>query len=910
MLIPDRLFETIADPEFFESFKRYRPTEADFMDPLRQSLPTDWTLTREGVWAYCMPRQSALPAEGWKIHLSATLTNARPLLATVARCLTGRCVAFKFIADRLLLGLVNGKRWDRGGAGKFITIYPRDQRECGQLLESLYPMTLGYRGPYILSDRRYRDSVVLHYRYGGIAPTRALEVDGALVPVMRAPDGSTIRDDRLPYFQLPAGVTDPFVGGEEPAEGDDTPSLKGGRYTIERALTFSNSGGVFVGTDQTTGQQVLIKEARPFTNQAIRGTDAVWQLQKEHRLLTLLERECIAPKPIDFFRDWEHFYLVEEYLEGRVLRGFNSQHALAMRTAPTLADAKQFVERFCRIFSRIAQIFALLHSYGVIFSDVSPYNVFVLVGDDSPRLIDFEGAYEEGLDEPTLIYTPGFASAELLAKGASTREDDCFGLGGLMLAALMPINRILTLNPRAHEGFLRSFVRDLGFPVPIARVIGDMLEPDRAKRPDLATVIDVLGQEHAVQTPAIGAAEASSEDAESLVRRAIDFILASASYEREDRLFPAAPEVFTTNPLGIAFGATGVAHALKRITGIVPDRVVDWMLQRKITADMYPAGLYVGLAGIAWVFSEIGLRERALEVLRLADNHPLRDKSPDLFYGTAGWGMAHLRFFVDTGDQYHLDRAEEAGRLLLTTGTRRDGMRWYSSMGHDCSGFAHGAAGISLFFLYMYKATDEERYLNAARECLEYTTSRALETINGGWSWRAREDEPTHTPYWRWGSAGIGMAMLRYHAVCGDPVTRSWIEKILPDTDRKYTIFPGRLFGLAGIGDFYLDLAEFGVASAVALESAKKILSGILLFRLDRPAGLAFPGETLARISCDFGTGSAGVAMFMHRLSTGGPPSFMVDELLGESWRSSQPWDSRFELSLSHLSNSGGSTAV
>jgi hypothetical protein len=59
-----------------------------------------------------------------------------------------------------------------------------------------------------------------------------------------------------------------------------------------------------------------------------------------------------------------------------------------------------------------------------------------------------------------------------------------------------------------------------------------------------------------------------------------------------------------------------------------------------------------------------------------------------------------------------------------------------------------------------------------------------------------------------------------------------------------------------------------------------KIASGISLFRVDRPTGTAFPGEELIRLSCDYGTGSAGIALFLHRLLNGGPTPYMVDELL------------------------------
>ena len=68
-----------------------------------------------------------------------------------------------------MLTAINGKRWPRGGSGKFITAYPRSVEDFRQVIADLHAALSGYAGPSVLTDRRYRDSRVLHYRYGGIA---------------------------------------------------------------------------------------------------------------------------------------------------------------------------------------------------------------------------------------------------------------------------------------------------------------------------------------------------------------------------------------------------------------------------------------------------------------------------------------------------------------------------------------------------------------------------------------------------------------------------------------------------------------------------------------------------------------------------------------------------------------------
>lgn len=886
MLVDDSYFYLHADPELFEPLERFQAQERDFIQPVRRILPEDWRLGRKSIWVHASPPLASIPAHGWKIHLSATLANAPAILTTTARILAPLNVPFKFSADKTILQMVNGKRWSRGGAGKFVTLYPRDQEQCGELLESLHRALIGYNGPYILSDRRYRDSGVVYYRFGGIHPTRRLDVEGKAVPVMQLQDGQIMDDERTPFFRLPSGMTDPFATPSDPGrEGEEEgeATLKNGRYRIESVISFSNPGGVYVALDQETGQKVLIKEARPFTNVSPRGTDAVWLLKKEHRLLTLMADTAVAPRPIDFFKDWEHHYLVEELIDGRVLRGFMAQHTPGLRTRLTADYAREFFARYRHVFGRISRALALLHERGIVFSDLSHYNVMVLKDGEDIRLIDFEGAYEQGIDIPTVLYTPGFAPAQVIEEGTATPADDYFALGGLMLAGLIPINSLMALNPRAHEPFLAAMTRDLGLPVPLAESIRELMVQDRTLRPELPRVIAVLAADHPVEPDLSRAAWTDDDRAEcqAMLDRTLDYIAAKADVSRQDRLFPADPAVFATNPLSVAHGACGVASVLLRARGVVEPAVLDWILSRPIAAEDYPPGLYIGLSGIAWSLLELGLREKAEDAMRIASGHPLVWTSPDLFHGAAGWGMAQIRFFLETGNEEYLDRAKDAGRFLLGSRQEEDGRCWWPAQGATCCGLAHGASGVSLFLLYLYRVTGHEEFLTAGHQGMQFVASRALRNPEGGLTWKAKEGELTFTPYWRWGSAGIGSVLLRYRRVLGDPTYGTKIlDGLLVDTDRKYTIFPGRFFGLAGIGDFYLDLAELGGDRETALAGARKVLSGIRLFQLERPAGVAFPGETLSRISCDYGTGGAGIALFLHRLLHGGRPAFLLDELI------------------------------
>lgn len=880
VLVEDGFTFGLVDREFYETLDRYQPKLDDFVSIATRRVDSDWECVRSGIWFHCHPHGANIPPHGWKIHVSATLETATVLLAAVSAYLGVMRVPFKFTLDRFIFRLLHGKNWTRGGSGKFITVYPQDEQQCRELLEGLYLTTVGFNGPYILSDRRYRDSTVVHYRYGGFQPTRRLTVRGDSVPVMKAPDGHFIEDERTPYFRLPEGMTDPFAQSE--AEPNDTPdlTLKGGRFLIESAISFTNSGGVYSGRDRETGELVIIKEARPYASQTKEGSDAVMSLRKEHRLLKQLEETAVAPRPIDFFRDWEHYYLVEEYVQGLVLRGFNAHNSLALMVRPTRDDAQDFVARFQRLYARIAEAVQVLHERNITFSDLSHYNVIVASDGDVVKLIDFEGAYERGVDPVQVIHTPGFAPQQQI-EGGSQPEDDCFAVGGLMMAGLMPINGIFALDTQGFEPFLQSCTRDLGFPEELGNCIRALLDQERTRRPRLKDVVKLLRINYEAGVPTIGTSEADGEDLPMLLHDSVQYVESTADFSRNDRLFPAASTVFHTNALSVANGACGVGYALNRIAGSVRSDIVEWILSREVSSAALAPGLYMGMAGVSWALLELGHSDRATEIARATWNHPLLRDSPDLFYGIAGCGMAQLRFFLHTGDAEYLTRALEAADHLISVRQSDAGLSWWTSDdGAVSCGLGHGGAGIALFLLYTSLASNRLEYADVGREALAYVLSKGVRTPEGGLTWRVQEGHSTTTPYWRWGSAGIGMVLLRYAVGLQTSDYDSALADIDLDCDRKYSIFPGLHLGLAGIGEFYLDLARMR-GDSEALRKARKLLSGILLFKLKREAGVAFPGETRSKISCDLASGGAGIALFLHRyLHPSLTTPFMVDELI------------------------------
>jgi hypothetical protein len=475
---------TLTDPDRYESVSRYHigPT---FRELLTGVLPNDWIVQREGIWLHCSPKEIRSEPEystqGFKIHVSAVPSAALKLLAIVAAYSAQKRLPFKTTADTVIYAMQNSKTFPRGNSGKFITIYPPNLQQFRHALADLYELTKDptLTGPYILSDRRYRDSSVLFYRYGGFRPVRQLRADGTTSLQIVAPDGTLVDDERLPYYQLPPWVPEPFVDAAADAPSDPTVKLAQ-RYSVLGAIYYSNSGGVYTGIDESTGATVIIKEARPGTNLWQVGDtirDAPFFLRREYHTLLKLRGLPGIPAALDLFDEWEHRFLVETMVNGVTLESYFAQEDRII--APYIHRQGRlpgFIQCFAHVGRTLVSLIAAVHENGIILGDLSPRNIMINPADLSISLIDFESAVategESHLRGHAMAWaTAGFLNPErLLEDRQPAPQDDFFALGRVLLSILVPVNQLLSLKPEGEHAFISAMVRH-GLPVEVPRIL-------------------------------------------------------------------------------------------------------------------------------------------------------------------------------------------------------------------------------------------------------------------------------------------------------------------------------------------------------------------------------------------------------------------------------------------------------
>jgi len=471
-------YYTFCHPEYFETLSRYRATPV-YRDILLTLLPESWTLTRSDIWIHARSRSTRIESQGFKIHISASISQAESVLQRIVPVCVNAGASFKIVVDPTVHRFLNSKRFHRSGSGKFATIYSPSETSFRHMVEELRHATADLEGPYILSDRRYKDSKIVFYRYGGFESIPDLQADGTKQLMIRDQDGKLVPDQRQPYFDLPAWISDPFVESEPSAAGGaDANGLLRDRYEVLEALNFTNTGGVYRAVDHTSGRMVVIKEARPHTLNWIRRDqtiDATAALSHEHACLQMLQGLSCVPEVIEFYQEWEHVFLVTSFREGLSLDRLRARDDFIVLTS---LDRPERVKKFCvtwrHICIRVLETVKDIHAHGVILGDISPGNVVLNTETLDLTFIDLESALivndAEFADFNAQWFNPGFRSPSREA-GQLKPTDDYYACGMLLYNLLCPIQTLFELD-KAHPiaRMLNYFIAS-GLPTEIQVII-------------------------------------------------------------------------------------------------------------------------------------------------------------------------------------------------------------------------------------------------------------------------------------------------------------------------------------------------------------------------------------------------------------------------------------------------------
>ncbi len=439
-------------------------------------------------WRY-RPPQVAHPAQGWKLHISATLPNAIDVFRRCAPLLVARGVAFKSVKTLNILGRLNSAiPFGFSQIGKFITVYPRDAAQAVELAELLDSATQGLGAPAVPFDRQLRPGSAVFFRYGAFGHEEVEIDDGTRVSALRMPNGELVPDLREPGKAVPDWIDCPF---QAPAEAASPPTPLQTRFLCYEAFMQRGKGGVYRAVDIqcSPARLCVVKEGRRHGETNWHGLDGRSFVEREEAFLRAMQGLPFAPPAvIDAFCIGEHRYLVMEHIDGEPLL-----HACAdPQKKIALDDALAYA-------AGVAQLVAQLHAAGWVWRDLKPANLLV---DRSGRLrpVDFEGALRADDTSDTPWGTPSYMPPEAKrgAFAGSHQREDLYGLGAtihqLLTSWLMHRDEAdpaaqASVEQRPTLGRLRK-----GVPVDVRDLVAALMDADPTRRPSARAAADRLSR--------------------------------------------------------------------------------------------------------------------------------------------------------------------------------------------------------------------------------------------------------------------------------------------------------------------------------------------------------------------------------------------------------------------------------
>ena len=524
-----------------------------------------------------------------------------------------------------------------------------------------------------------------------------------------------------------------------------------------------------------------------------------------------------------------------------------------------------------------------IHQAGVLLGDVSPNNLMVDPKTSTVRFFDFETAVEpEGTRDQTswsaMWGTQGF-KRPTRAKAIELRSvDDWYSVGMLLYSFVLPVQSLFAIEPTSRELFIDQIAMVVGLPASVKNTI--VLLWDGCPEAALQGIAFYLNsRNHAPQSvsPAsslVGGSEpltsrgAILASIEDTLEGVASYLNTTLDVSRKDRLWPSDYRVYQTNPFGLAYGACGPLIALKDLRSEVSVTALQW-LDKGINAwDQLPSGLHSGLSGIAWTYAELGLTERAVELIKRANNANRPDEVVNLADGLAGRGHANLFLYKTTSQSSLLGCALSIAEAIVRRAEITDnGVCWRDAATKEVRhGLGYGGSGIALFLLAAYQYSRTPELLTYARGAMD---SEIVAAMGGGGAltWSRQGQSKTKDPYMITGGSGISSALLALWRVTGEERYLEQAKSAADGAYSRFAVMPGLFEGVSGIGETALDLYE-ATGQDEYLSRAFSIVESVLCYRIRRSQGITFPGRALLRISQDFAYGTAGIACFLTRMLT------------------------------------------
>lgn len=813
-----------------------------------------WNSTVNDDWHYMMYKSSELPDQGWKIHVSANLEDAQEVLKEVSKLLIYKHVSYKFIPDFQTLELSYSKNADRIEAGKFITIYPKDDKEFCALLDPLKKITDNFKeGPYILNDQPWKQSNV-YYRYGGFRAMTSIK-NGMPIYVIKTPEGGVIEDKRVPYFSKPDFVEEPVYVKENNTFPPSKTFADLKSLNINGALHFSNAGGVYTGVFK--GKNVVIKEGRPFIGIDQNQCDGFTRIKSEYDTLMRLKNVEGVVTPIGYKKIWKHNYLIEEKIPGETLGEYMSINF----PFPDNLNVDLYKNNALQIIDKLIDLVKKIHQAGIAIVDFQPENIMIDVdkvhSKINVKLIDFESA--EKLNEK---YDPNLVTQDYTSFQSKTFEDaDWYVLNKIARSMFLPVESTMFYSPELEKRQDKNIKSKFG------QDIVDYLK----------NVQDLCAKHTQIyRQPAFYYGKVEVPDKEINFHNILqninaleNGIIENLNYNSKGLIYGDIKQYNTTlSWYAINYGAMGAIMALKRNNSKILENSAfkSWIKEAEKRIDLitkeetgYDVGLFNRLSGIALMFYDLGHKEIAEDWIHRC-NMTHKALNISIYSGLTGLGLVNLALYVVTHKQEYIQVAQQIAKNIINRyqSGEFDNQEEYEGR----LGLIKGWAGPVIFLWKLGILLDNKYYRSEAITILDKIVETGIVNTEQGSALSDKSKGMVRIlPYLDTGFAGLSLVFMDISIDDPQLISKKYstIWKTIQKDIGSFCTYQCCLFsGTAGLA-MYSNYARLQFNKSKSLDIYLEDLNNFMLSTNEE--NMLVPGQFGEKCSMDYETGSAGVLL-------------------------------------------------
>ncbi|MDR3241641.1 MAG: hypothetical protein LBT37_05675 [Lactobacillaceae bacterium] len=377
--------------------------------------------------------ENKVPQHFWKIHVSSKLETFSVLLNIVGEYLIKKRINFKYVRSSEIAFDFLSIKTSSSQIGKLITIYPSNLEEARQILQSLEKLTRGFHGPEILTDRSYKESEVVHYRYGLNIRTEENTITGPL--------GEKFVDDRKNEFNLPEWITDPFQDSVY-----QTGTKIQTKYNLLGIIMKTPAGNTYLA--EINDKKYVIKEARKYIFSGEHALKADLK-NNEFEYAKALEKYggINVIKGVEIVEEVYSVFFVYEHLDGGDLSRFPST------VSPILSNKMKYlrIDNIKNLFVELLKTVVNIHSADIKNLDIRDSNLSWI--DNKIYFLDLD-SFDSG-NSKNYTKTHGYWLNEFKTKDAKVQ--DFRRIGMLFLFMIGDLNFVLAAHNNKNQIIIQLY---------------------------------------------------------------------------------------------------------------------------------------------------------------------------------------------------------------------------------------------------------------------------------------------------------------------------------------------------------------------------------------------------------------------------------------------------------------------